>query len=37
MKLVSFSQEFHLDVYPDEEELHFESVLQDILFCEVDS
>ena len=37
VKMVTFSQELHLDVYPDEEELHFESVFLGALLRRFDS
>ena len=37
VKMVSFSQELHLDVHPEEEELQFESVFLSALFCQVDT
>ena len=37
VKMMSFSQEFHLVVYLEEEEPHFESVFPGVLCCQVDT
>ena len=37
VKMVSYSQESHLVVYLEVEELHFESLLPGVLYCWVDS